>query len=177
MRNRKASIDSHTAALTAGPSAPVGERKVRFIVNPKSTLVSVDGGPAEQGAGLVKTLSIGVHRYAAFVGADNPCCNKVEPRAFEVQAAPEGAAEQTIPVSLTLKDATLISIGPASAQLRCPNLSVAGPGDATLRVRMNQLEDTADCSLFDGGREIERKTITVKAGIAITLTWHAPGAP
>ena len=74
-------------------------------------------------------------------------------------------------------DATLISIGPASAQLRCPNLSVAGPGDATLRVRMNQLEDTADCSLFDGGREIERKTITVKAGIAITLTWHAPGAP
>jgi hypothetical protein len=161
----------HIAPILDAGTAKHGDRKVRFIVNPKSTLVSVDGGVAEQGAGLVKTLSIGTHTYSAFV--DHPCCNKIEPRSFEVMAAPDGAegTEQIVAVSLGLKDATIVSIGPASAQLRCPTLGVVGPGDATQRVKMNQLEDTGDCLLFDGGREIGRQTITVKAGISSRLVW------
>ena len=157
------------------PPRPVGERKVRFVVQPPSALLSIDGAKAEPAFGLVRVLPVGVHTFALSVEEGNNCCAKGEPQGRAVEAAPDGApdSEQVIRVSLPLREATLLSVGPEAAQIRCPTLNVAGPASGTYPVRMNQLSETADCTLYDGGREVARKTITVGAGKATTLAWNA----
>jgi serine/threonine-protein kinase len=157
------------------PPRPVGERRVRFVVQPPSALLSIDGGPPEPAFGLVRMLPVGVHTFALSVESGNNCCAKGDPQGRAVEAAPEGTpdAEQVIRVSLPLRDATVLSVGPEAAQVRCPTLNVAGPASGSYPVRMNQLSETADCTLYDGGREVARKTITVGAGKATTLAWNA----
>ncbi len=159
-----------TGGVAWGGPPVTHDRGVRFRVFPKSVMLSIDGGPPFAGDGSRKNLAVGVHTVVGSVGAGNPCCDKVTKR---VEVKDDGDTDLEFTISLPFRAATLVSDGPTSAQVRCPQLNVFIGGKSSARVEMSKSEETARCTLFDAGTVLEERAVTLMAGDTTRVSWRA----
>jgi eukaryotic-like serine/threonine-protein kinase len=158
------------------PAKPLETRLVIFNVSPKSAKVSIDGFTFEA-FNLQRPLTVGRHDIAASVAESNPCCNPSGVRSYDVPPDPEGKPFN-INIILEKRPATVISMGPASAVVRCHRAKIQGSAEGSYVVPMADLElRGVSCSLYDGGREVATDEISLKAGQSITLPWKSIQAP
>ncbi len=159
-----------TSGVAWGAPPVTHERGVRFRVFPKSVMLSIDGGPPFPGDGARRNLAVGAHTIVGSVGAGNPCCEKVT-RSLELRG--DGDADVDFTVSLPFRAAMLVSDGPTSAQVRCPQINVFIGGKSSARVEMSKSEESARCTLFDAGAVLEERTVTLMAGDTTRVSWRA----
>ncbi|HEU4404235.1 MAG TPA: protein kinase [Polyangiaceae bacterium] len=162
----------------APPPAPT-MRPVELNIDPQTALVSIDRGAPVEGFILMKEgarmMSVGAHTISIVPkkgSQGGQCCDELSVP-FEV---PPGGPDEVVKRSFPLRrrPATLVSEGPSTAQIVCMGTSVKGSAAASYTVKMHKNEDSLDCTLFQDGALVAKKTVVVRAGESVTVAWGTP---
>lgn len=163
-----------TVSPTASPppntpdEKAAGEREVRFVPNVPRALVSIDGAPAEELSGVVRTLKVGTHTYTVEISeATKDCCKPTTAIGFRVQA---GATAQDQPIWVPLRPALLAVDGPSTELMYCSGLFAGGrAANGIIEVPLKQLSLPGDCFLqSDTGKKTH---VELHPGVTTRLRW------
>jgi tRNA A-37 threonylcarbamoyl transferase component Bud32 len=157
-------------AVEAGPP-PVAMREVSFVVIPKSALVSIDDGPAEERFMKHIKLPVGTHVFRAEGPPRSKCCKELRQKE-EVKPDDGSGTPQQISLSLKFNDARIsVTTAPENAELRCPVLKIAGRASAVYSVPMSTSEQDATCAVSIPGVSTRESSVTLRAGELTDLPW------
>jgi serine/threonine-protein kinase len=163
-----------TAVIDAAPPPAVAMREVSFVVIPKSALVSIDEGPAEERFMKHIKIPVGTHVFRAQGPPRSKCCKELQQRE-EIKPDDGSGTPQQISLSLKFNDARISATSaPESAELRCPVLKVAGRASQVYSVPMSSSEQDATCVVSIPGVSTRESSVTLRAGELTDLPWTGP---
>ncbi len=170
-------------AVRPGPSSTAsalavagsGERRVRFVVQPRGASLEVDGSPLDHAQAVPYVLKVGSHSAKITPAAGDKSC---EPGAvslsFPVHALKEGEPDkpQIVQLSLKFKPARVKLAGPEGGQAVCGafRLNVGASQD----IPMTQPVWDGTCKFLLSGKE-KSALVTIKAGEDNTVGWPMGG--
>jgi eukaryotic-like serine/threonine-protein kinase len=155
-------------------AGPVQLREVTFVVVPKSALVSIDKGPAEERFMKGASLTVGPHVFHAQGPPRSKCCKELHQRE-EIKPDDGSGTPQQISLSLTFNDARISSTAaPEGAELRCPVLKIAGRASQVYTVPMSTSEQDVTCAVVIPGVSTRESSVTLRAGELTDVPTTAP---
>ncbi len=160
-------------APSSSAPLPVGDRSVRFVVNPPGAKLTVDGREVNWFSTPV-ALAPGPHVVSAFM-ANSRCCKPITESRVTVAPAPSDnpGVPQTIALSLEVFPATVTLGGaPANGQYLCPGINVTGFAGSTQKVRIPEPMWSGKCQFTaSADRPPRPSTVTLKAGELNVIPW------
>ncbi|MET0593985.1 MAG: serine/threonine-protein kinase, partial [Polyangiaceae bacterium] len=154
--------------------APVAMREVSFVVIPKSALVSIDDGPAEERFMKHTKIPIGSHVFHVQGPPRSKCCKELHQKE-EIKPDDGSGTPQQITLSLKYNDARVSAVNaPETAEIRCPVLKIAGRASAVYSVPMSSSEQDATCVVSIPGVSTRESSVTLRAGELTDLPWNGP---
>ena len=157
-----------TGSAAAGSGAV---RIVRFVPNPKSAKLTLDGTPQGEVFGKKFKLAPGLHTWEITLN-DAKCC-KPRTGATMVTSPPDGNPDKelTVQVNMDILPATVTVRGPQGATFRCPALVLSGAVPFSGTVTMKDPVTRSSCSLTSLEGAVKQASFDFKAGEPNLVTW------
>jgi eukaryotic-like serine/threonine-protein kinase len=147
-----------------GTDPPPVERQVSLSVNIPRALISIDGGPAEEIHGAVRTMKTGLHAYSFQMTEETRECCRPTSGSFQVRPPP---ALGNVAIHVNLNFAKLAVDGPASDQVFCSFFQGARQASGVINVPVQERTTTGNCYLQSSPDR--RKSVVLRPGVTTPL--------
>ncbi len=158
-------------AGTAASAAGAVMRPVRIAeVYPANAIVRIDGAVVDQWFNVDREMAVGsTHRFEFLPPEGETCCIA----SSQAITVPDGAGRFIVSGRLAIRDARLAVAGPAGGRVTCPSLFLGRtlvPGQTHVE-KMSAPTSSGECVLDVPGSNPVRKTVTLRAGETVHLSW------